>query len=163
MVNAIASSVVDHVLEPRSVQIKDIKIGICCFYSNHTLLRNKSWLAQNGDNMFQWTKWTSSQQNLTCSNHDIAEHCLFVVKQFDILQDILKLLRQEVIFSDVVDFIIVTQRFDYNSLLKRHGNPLMIMARIYTWKKVLRHAKLCVAIVLLLADIYSKFDWNASN
>ena len=37
-------------------QIKDYKIGICCFSTNHAVLRRKSkdWLAWNQDNVFDW-------------------------------------------------------------------------------------------------------------
>ena len=57
MVSMLASSVVDHVLEPRSGQTKDYKIGICCFSANHTALRSKSkdWLARNQNNVSEWS------------------------------------------------------------------------------------------------------------
>ena len=42
MVNELASSAVDRGFEPRSVQTKDIKIGICCFFAKHAALRSKS-------------------------------------------------------------------------------------------------------------------------
>ena len=56
MVSVLASSVVDHVLEPRSGQTKDYKIGICCFSANHAALRSKSkdWLARNQNNVSEW-------------------------------------------------------------------------------------------------------------
>jgi hypothetical protein len=49
MVNMIALSAVDCGLELQSDQIKDFKIGICCFAAKHAALRSKSkdWLAQN--------------------------------------------------------------------------------------------------------------------
>ena len=42
--------------EPRSGQIKDYKIGICCFSAKHTALRRKSkdWLARNKNNVSEW-------------------------------------------------------------------------------------------------------------
>ena len=57
MVSMLASSVVDHVLEPQSGQTKDYKIGICCFSANHTALRSKSkdWLARNQNNVSEWS------------------------------------------------------------------------------------------------------------
>jgi hypothetical protein len=49
MVSVLASSAVDRGYEPQSDQTKDYKLGICCFYAKHTLLRRKSkdWLALN--------------------------------------------------------------------------------------------------------------------
>jgi hypothetical protein len=57
MVSMLASSVVDHVLEPQSGQTKDYKIGIFCFSANHTALRSKSkdWLARNQNNVSEWS------------------------------------------------------------------------------------------------------------
>jgi hypothetical protein len=48
MVSELASSVVDRGFEPRSGQIKDYKIGICCLSAKHAALRRKSkdWLAR---------------------------------------------------------------------------------------------------------------------
>jgi hypothetical protein len=48
-----ASRAVDRGFKPRSGQTKDYKIGICCFFANHTASRRKSkdWLAQNQDNV----------------------------------------------------------------------------------------------------------------
>jgi hypothetical protein len=56
MVSVLASSAVDRGFEPRLGQIKDCKIGICCFSTKHTALRGKSkdWLARNQDNMSEW-------------------------------------------------------------------------------------------------------------
>jgi len=47
---------VDRGFEPRSGQIKDYEIGICCFSAKHTVLRRKikDWLAQNQDNVSEW-------------------------------------------------------------------------------------------------------------
>ena len=42
MVSELASSAVDRGFEPRSVQTKDIKIGICCFSAKHAALRSNS-------------------------------------------------------------------------------------------------------------------------
>ena len=48
-----ALNAVDRGFEPRSGQTNDYKIGICCFFANHTALRRKSkdWLARNQDNV----------------------------------------------------------------------------------------------------------------
>ena len=56
MINVLASSAVDHWFEPWSWQIKDYKIGICCFSSKHAALRRKSkdWLARNQNNVSEW-------------------------------------------------------------------------------------------------------------
>ncbi len=56
MVSVLASSAVDRGFGPRSGQIKDYKIGICCFSAKHTALRRKSndWLARHQDNVSKW-------------------------------------------------------------------------------------------------------------
>jgi hypothetical protein len=41
MVRVLKSIVVDHGFETRSSQIKDYKIGICCFYVKHTSFKEK--------------------------------------------------------------------------------------------------------------------------
>jgi hypothetical protein len=53
MVSVFASSVVDRGFEPRSVQTKDYKTGMCCFSTKHATLRrnNKYWLARNQNNV----------------------------------------------------------------------------------------------------------------
>ena len=42
--------------EPRSGQIKDYNIGMCCFSAKHTALRrkNKDGLVRNQDNVSEW-------------------------------------------------------------------------------------------------------------
>jgi hypothetical protein len=57
MISVLASSTVDRGFEPRSGQTKDYKIGICCFSAKHAALRskNKDWLAQNQNNVFEWS------------------------------------------------------------------------------------------------------------
>ena len=42
MVSVLASSAIDRVFEPRSGQTKHYKIGICCFYAKHTVLKRNS-------------------------------------------------------------------------------------------------------------------------
>ena len=42
MVSVLDSIVVDRGFDPRSGQIKDYKIGICCFPSKHAALKRKS-------------------------------------------------------------------------------------------------------------------------
>ena len=51
------SSAVDRGFEPRSGQIKDYKIGMCCFSARHAALRSKSkdWLARNQNNVSKWS------------------------------------------------------------------------------------------------------------
>ena len=53
IISVLASSAVDRGFEPRSGQIKDHKVGICCFSAKHTALRRKSkdWLARNQNNV----------------------------------------------------------------------------------------------------------------
>ena len=62
MVSVIAYSAVDRGVEPRSGQTKDYKISICCFSAKHTALRSKSkdWLAQNHDNVSEWSDMSIS-------------------------------------------------------------------------------------------------------
>ena len=52
----LAASPVDHGFEPWSGQIKDCKIGMCCFSAKHIALRrkNKDLLARNQDNVSEW-------------------------------------------------------------------------------------------------------------
>jgi len=56
MVSLLTMSAVDCGLEPRSVQTKDYKIGICCFSAKHAALKSKDWLARNQDNVSEWGK-----------------------------------------------------------------------------------------------------------
>ena len=57
MVNWFVPSAVDCGFEPRSGQIKDYKIGICCFSAKYAALRRKSkyWMARNRDNVADMT------------------------------------------------------------------------------------------------------------
>ena len=57
MDSVLASSVVDRGFEPRSGQIKDYEIGICCFSAKHAVLKRKSqdWLDRNQDNVSEWS------------------------------------------------------------------------------------------------------------
>ena len=54
MVSVLASSAVDHGVDPRSGQTKDYKFGMCCFSAKHAALRRKSkdWLARNQNNYY---------------------------------------------------------------------------------------------------------------
>jgi hypothetical protein len=51
MVSVLASSVVDRGFDSRSDQMKDYKIGICCFSAKHAALmsKNKDWMTRNQD------------------------------------------------------------------------------------------------------------------
>ena len=51
-----ASSAIDHGFEPQSGQIKDFKIGMCCFSAKQAALKrkNKDWLARNQNNVTEW-------------------------------------------------------------------------------------------------------------
>jgi hypothetical protein len=66
IVSLIASIVVDNGFEPWSGQIKENKIGICCFSSNHPVLRskNKDLFALKQDNVSEWS--------------DMSTHRLFI-------------------------------------------------------------------------------------
>jgi hypothetical protein len=55
MVSMLVSSVVHRGFEPWSGQIKDYKIGICCFSTKYTAQTSKSWLAQNQNNVSEWS------------------------------------------------------------------------------------------------------------
>jgi len=52
----LASSAGGSGFQPLSGQIKDYKIGICCFSAWHAALRRKSkdWLARKQDNVSEW-------------------------------------------------------------------------------------------------------------
>jgi hypothetical protein len=52
----LALSVVGCWFEPRSGQIKEYEIGICCFSAEHAALRkkNKDLLDRNQDNVSEW-------------------------------------------------------------------------------------------------------------
>ena len=56
MVSVLSSSAIDRMLEFRSGQTKDYKIGICCFSAQHAALGSKSkdWLAHNQDNVSEY-------------------------------------------------------------------------------------------------------------
>ena len=56
MVSVLTSSTVDRGFEPRSSQIENYEIGICCFSAMHAALRRKSkdWLARNQNNVSEW-------------------------------------------------------------------------------------------------------------
>ena len=58
MVSVLALSAVDCGFEPRSVQTKDYKVGICCFSAKYAAFRSKSkdWLAWNEDNVSEWSE-----------------------------------------------------------------------------------------------------------
>jgi hypothetical protein len=51
-----ASSAIDRGFEPQSGQIKDFKIGMCCFSAKQAALKrkNKDWLARNQNNVSEW-------------------------------------------------------------------------------------------------------------
>jgi hypothetical protein len=57
MISVPPSSKVDRGFEPRSGQIKDYEISICCFSAKHASLRrkNKDWLARNQKNVSEWS------------------------------------------------------------------------------------------------------------
>ena len=52
-----ASTTADGEFEPQSGQAKDYKIDICRFSFKHEALKskNKNWLAQNQDNVSEWS------------------------------------------------------------------------------------------------------------
>ena len=57
MVRVLTSNAVDRGFKPRSGQAKDYEIGICCFSAKHAAFRRKGkdWLAQNQNNMSEWS------------------------------------------------------------------------------------------------------------
>ena len=57
MVTMLVSIVEDHGFEPRSVQTKGYKIGICCFSAKHAALRRKSKdrFVRNQNNVSEWS------------------------------------------------------------------------------------------------------------
>ena len=58
----LASSVVDREFEPRSGQIKNYEIGICCFSAKHAALRRKrkDWVARNHNNVSEWSDMSNN-------------------------------------------------------------------------------------------------------
>jgi hypothetical protein len=56
MVSMLTSSAVDRGFDPRSGQTKHYKIGMCCFFTKHAVLRckRKDWMAQNQNNVSKW-------------------------------------------------------------------------------------------------------------
>jgi len=78
MVCVLVSSAVDRGFEPQSAQIKDYKIGICCFSANHAALRRKSkdWLTQNQDNVSERGDMSIHRRLFMWASHDIAEKLL---------------------------------------------------------------------------------------
>ena len=61
MVSVLASSAVDRRFDPRSRQIKDYGIGMCCLSAKHVALRRKgkNWLARNQNNASEWGDMSS--------------------------------------------------------------------------------------------------------
>ena len=57
MVSVLASSVVDRGFEPRTVQAKDYKIGICCFSAKH---------AANNSHIYEMRAGISSEHWCLC-------------------------------------------------------------------------------------------------
>jgi hypothetical protein len=57
MVIMLTLSVIDRGFQHRLGQIKDYKIGICCFFAKHAALRRqcKDWLARNQNNVCEWS------------------------------------------------------------------------------------------------------------
>ena len=77
MVSVLASNAVDRGFESRSGQAKDYKIGICCFFAMHAALRrmSKDWLAQNQDNVSEWSDMSSTIKiRLSGSHHHLIEN-----------------------------------------------------------------------------------------
>jgi hypothetical protein len=56
MVSVLVLTAVDRGFEPRSGQIEDYEIGICCFSAKHAALKRKSkdLLARNHHNLSEW-------------------------------------------------------------------------------------------------------------
>ena len=58
IVRVIATGAIYRGFEPQSVQTKDYRIGIRCFYAKHAALRRKSkdCLTRNQDNVSEWVE-----------------------------------------------------------------------------------------------------------
>ena len=56
-VSVLALTALDHGFESQSCQIKNYKIGICCFSAKYAALKRKSkdWMVQNQDNVSEWS------------------------------------------------------------------------------------------------------------
>jgi hypothetical protein len=57
MISVLDLGAVDYGFEPRSRQVKDYKISMCCFSAKHPTLRRKSkdWLARDQNNVSEWS------------------------------------------------------------------------------------------------------------
>ena len=139
MVSMLALSEVDCGFEHRAGQIKDYTIGICCFSAKNAALKRKNidWLAQNQDifssgvtflsayycfsdlalKKHQKACWSSTKQtssssqwNLTCSRHDIAEQ----IAELVVFNNNHSLIPKNVLFS----FFIGEKCLQTNPLLK---------------------------------------------
>ena len=57
VVSVFASSLINRVFEPRSVQTHDYKIDICSFFAMHATAKrkNKEWLDRNSDYVSEWS------------------------------------------------------------------------------------------------------------
>jgi hypothetical protein len=71
MVSVLSSSVVDSGFEPRSGQIKDYKICICCISAKHAALRrkNKDCLARKQENVSGWGRHVYQLTVISVSYH----------------------------------------------------------------------------------------------
>ena len=84
MVSVLASSAIDCGYEPRSGQIKEYKIGICCFSAKNAALRRKSWLAPNQNNVSEWSDISTRSlllAHLAKSNVSFYHHLAPVVRR----------------------------------------------------------------------------------
>ena len=97
MGKVLASSVIDSRFELRSDQTKDYKIGICCLFAKHAVLRSKSkdGLTRNKDNVlrvdrvtclhidccFCWANTIKIQLPVVQNNHYLIEMQLVGIKQ----------------------------------------------------------------------------------
>ena len=117
MVSVLASSAVDCGIKTRSSQIKDYKIGICCFSVKNAVLgsKRKDWWARNHvymserndistrELLLQWASNIKIQlsvlvkykpdiiiisSNVACSRQDIAVKMLFDVKQHSLTNEL---------------------------------------------------------------------------
>jgi hypothetical protein len=70
MLSVLASSVVDRVLEPRSAQVKDYTIDICCISAKHAALRRKSkdWLARKQNDVSEWSDMSTRGLLFQCAS-----------------------------------------------------------------------------------------------
>ena len=80
MISVLATIVVDRGFEPRPNKAESYKTGICCFFTNHAVLKRKSkcFLTRNQNNVSEW--------NDTSTNGLLFQHYTNPAKHVGLVQ-----------------------------------------------------------------------------